>query len=143
MRFWDSSALVPLLILEPSSQNMRALIHHDAEVVASFITAVEVSSAVWRRLHNGKLGAAEHAAAEEQFAALSNNWWEENELRRIIDLALDLLRRHPLRAADAIQLASAIAIVKAARIKPSSLPFVTLDGDLADAARAEGFPVLP
>lgn len=143
MRFWDSSALVPLLIREPSSPSMRALLHNDANVVASFITAVEVSSAIWRRLHHGKLDAAEHAAAEEQFAALSNHWWEENEPRRIIDLALDLLRRHPLRAGDSIQLASAIDVVKAARIKRSSLPFVTLDTDLATAAHEEGFPVLP
>jgi predicted nucleic acid-binding protein len=143
MRFWDSSALVPLLIREPSSESMRSLLHKDRKVIASFITAVEVSSAVWRRLHNGKLDAAEYAAAEEQFATLSNNWWVEDELRRIIDLALDLLRRYPLRAGDAIQLASAIDVVHQRRKKLSFLPFVTLDGDLASAARAEGFPVLP
>jgi len=143
MRFGDSSAFVPLLIREPSSRSMRALLHNDAEVIASFITAVEVSSAVWRRLHKGKLDAAEHAAADAQFASLSNNWWEWNDFGRIIDGALDLLRRHPLRAADAIQLASAIDLVTAARTNPSSLPFVTLDGDLASAARAEGFLVLP
>ena len=143
MRFWDSSALVPLLIREPSSQSMRALLHDDGEVIASFITVVEVSSAVWRRLHNGELDAAEHAEAEKRFAALSNNWWETNEVRRIIEVALDLLRRHPLRAADALQLASAIDIVATGRKKPSSLPFVTLDTDLASAARAVGFPVLP
>jgi len=143
MRFWDSSALVPLLIEEPSSESMRALLHNDRKVIASFITAVEVSSAVWRRLHHGELDAAEHAAAEEQFAALSTHWWEEDELRRIINLALDLLRRYPLRAGDAIQLASAVDFVNARRKKLSFLPFVTLDTDLASAARTEGFPVLP
>jgi uncharacterized protein len=143
MRFWDSSALVPLLVGEPTSQSMRALLHNDRKVMASFITPIDVNSAIWRRLHNGELDAAEHAAAEQQFAALSNNWWEWSEFRRITDIALDLLRRHPLRAADAIQLASAIDVVKARRQPPSSLRFVTLDGDLASAARAEGFPVLP
>ncbi|HEV2722615.1 MAG TPA: type II toxin-antitoxin system VapC family toxin, partial [Thermoanaerobaculia bacterium] len=72
-----------------------------------------------------------------------NNWWEANEFRRIIDVSLDLLRRYPLRAADAIQLASAIDVLTQGRKKPSSLPFVTLDGDLASAAHEEGFPVLP
>lgn len=45
-----------------------------------------------------------------------------------------------LRAADAIQLATALV---AADCTPSSLPFVTLDLDLAGAARAEEFAVLP
>jgi len=47
---------------------------------------------------------------------------------------------HPLRAADALQLA---ALLAASEERPVELPFVTLDDRLADAARKEGFPVLP
>jgi len=143
MRFWDSSAIVPLLIREPTSSDMRALLHADVEILTSFITPVEVSSAIWRRLHNGELDAASHADADEQFAALSNNWSEADKLPQITEIALALLTRHPLRAADAIQLASAIDVVAEGEQKTSALPFVTLDHDLASAARAEGFPVLP
>ncbi len=50
-----------------------------------------------------------------------------------------LLRVHPLRAADAFQLAAAIA---AADESPRSLPFVTFDSRLARAAEREGFPVI-
>jgi uncharacterized protein len=46
---------------------------------------------------------------------------------------------HPLRAADALQLAAAFA---AAERRPTSLELVTLDDRLADAARKEGFVVL-
>jgi len=51
-----------------------------------------------------------------------------------------LLGVHTLRAGDALQLAAALL---AAEEDPADLPFVTLDERLADAARKEGFPVLP
>jgi predicted nucleic acid-binding protein len=54
-------------------------------------------------------------------------------------LAFDVCEKHRLRAGDALQLAAAL---KGTR-NPSARPFVTLDHDLASAARAEGFPVLP
>jgi uncharacterized protein len=57
----------------------------------------------------------------------------------VLENALRLVARHGLRGADAIQLASA-RLVRASNVQ---MPFVTLDNDLAAAARAEGFPVLP
>ncbi|MFY9343542.1 MAG: hypothetical protein WAT39_13685 [Planctomycetota bacterium] len=51
-----------------------------------------------------------------------------------------LLANHPLRAADACQLAAALI---ACRERPDALGFVTLDSRLAEAARREGFTVLP
>src|SRR6266508_5116474 len=105
MRYWDSSAIVPLLIRESASGDMRALFGEDGNILTSFITPIEVSGAVWRRLHRGELDASGRAAADAQFAALSTNWSQSDKLQRIT--------------------------------------FVTLDHDLASAARAEGFPVLP
>jgi hypothetical protein len=49
------------------------------------------------------------------------------------------LRVHPLRAADALQLAAAYI---AAERRPSSLELVILDDRLAAAARREGFVLL-
>jgi hypothetical protein len=51
-----------------------------------------------------------------------------------------LLALHPLRASDALQLA---ALLAAAEERPAELPFVTFDERLAEAARKEGFSVLP
>ncbi|HSJ25022.1 MAG TPA: hypothetical protein VK929_10160 [Longimicrobiales bacterium] len=53
--------------------------------------------------------------------------------------AMRLLRTHPLRAADALQLAAALAWAPA----PAGDVFVTLDERLATAATLEGFTVLP
>lgn len=143
MRFWDTSAIVPLLVREAQSNRMRELMRRDTEILASFITPIEVTSAIWRRLHHGELDPTDRTNAESQFADVSRNWFEVAEFQHVKEVALDLLARHPLRSADALQLASAIVGLRNARQEPFDLPFVTLDTDLAEAARAEGFPVLP
>jgi hypothetical protein len=55
------------------------------------------------------------------------------------DEAMRLLRVHPLRSADALQLAAALA---GADGEPSAREFVCLDARLADAAAREGLRVL-
>jgi predicted nucleic acid-binding protein len=143
MRFWDTSAIVPLLIHEPESDGMRELMRLDTEILASFITPIEVTSVIWRKLHHRQLDAVGRVNAESQFADISSNWFEVADLRHVKEVALDLLARHPLRSADALQLASAIVGLRLAQQRAANLPFVTLDTDLSEAARAEGFPVLP
>jgi hypothetical protein len=54
-------------------------------------------------------------------------------------LAQRLVRVHPLRAADAFQLAAALV---AAEPDPSGVEFVCLDPRLANAASREGFRVV-
>ncbi|HXH92018.1 MAG TPA: type II toxin-antitoxin system VapC family toxin [Thermoanaerobaculia bacterium] len=139
MRFWDSSALIPLLIREKSSDAMRTILTSDRHIAASVITPIEIESALWRRRHHGDLDAEQHAASEETFAELTRSWSEIGDIILARGIALDLLSRHVLRAADAIQLATAIVAAGSSRVP---ITFVTLDLDLANAARAEGFEVL-
>ncbi len=66
--------------------------------------------------------------------------WREIEPHEIFrENAIRLLRAHPLRAADALQLGAAFA---AAERRPQSLQVMTLDERLADAARKEGFALV-
>ena len=60
-----------------------------------------------------------------------------DELRR---RAARLLAVHPLRAADALQLAAALLWCEE---QPHAEGFVSLDAKLRDAAHKEGFSVLP
>ena len=57
---------------------------------------------------------------------------------RVRQRALRLLRVHPLRAADALQLAAALV---AASEEPADLELVSSDARLSAAARQEGFVV--
>ena len=54
--------------------------------------------------------------------------------------AARLLAVHPLRAADALQLAAALVWVEE---QPHGERFVSLDGRLRDAAAREGFTLVP
>jgi len=70
---------------------------------------------------------------------LSASWVEVAATVRVQDLAWRLLRVHPLRAADALQLSSALT---ACQNEPDRFSFLTGDERLALAAKLEGFNVL-
>lgn len=97
-------------------------------------------SALWRRRRTGALEAPGAIAAEEGLGHLERAWTCVDDLAHIDRRARRLLGLHDLRAADALQLAAALV---ACDEQPSLLPFVTLDRRLAEAARREGFRVLP
>ena len=77
--------------------------------------------------------------ALQRLQQLSAGWHEIDPSDEIRETAARFLRVHPLRAADALQLAAAFA---AAERRPASLEMVTLDDRLANAARKEGFALL-
>ena len=83
--------------------------------------------------------AEEVAVALAAARALSESWYEIVPSDAVRRTAERLLRTHPLRAADALQLAAALV---AADYNPASLEIVCLDEPLRLAARREGFTVL-
>ena len=48
MRFWDSSAIVPLLVEEGTSAGRHALLEADSEIVTWWTTYIECESALCR-----------------------------------------------------------------------------------------------
>jgi len=102
-------------------------------------TIVECVSAVARRERQGNHDARDISAAMRRLSVLGAAWRELQPTTRVRQTAERLVRVHPLRSAEALQLAAAIA---AADGDPRSLPFVTLDDRLARAAEREGFPVV-
>jgi predicted nucleic acid-binding protein len=139
VRYWDASAIVPIVINEPTSAAVLAMLDQDPHVVVWWTTEVECVSAITRREREGVLDAADVVAATARLGTLRAAWEEIRPGARLRQTATRLLRVHPLRAADALQLAAAIT---AADGDPRTLPFVTLDDRLARAAEREGFPVV-
>jgi len=130
----------PLLVDEGSSDAVRGLFNADADVAAWWATPVECVSAAARLERDGELDAAGVVTALARLDGLAREWVEVAPGDRIRSTARRLLRVHPLRAADALQLAAALAV---AEEHAQSLPFVTLDRRLVDAARRDGFRVEP
>lgn len=138
MRFWDSSAVVPLLVEEESSSRLLELYAEEALLVW-WATAVECASALARLERSGALSPADTSAAFGRLDSLEEAWLIVEPTPRLARSARRLLRTHDLRAGDSLQLAAALA---AAEGEPSSLPFVCLDDRLRLAADREGLEVL-
>jgi len=139
VRFWDSSAIVPLLVLEESSGRLQILASSDPVMLVWWGSAVECASALARREREGLLEEQTAIIAFDRLQRLASDWHEVDPSDAIRETAARFVRVHPLRAADALQLAAAYL---AAEQRPASLTMVTLDERLAGVARKEGFSVL-
>lgn len=138
--FWDSSALVPLMLPEARSEALRAMLATDRELTLWWGTPVECLSGMYRRHREAPLPAGALTAALDRLRALvedSDTVSPTDEVRR---RAGRLVASHPLRAADALQLAAALIWCEE---QPAGEVFVTLDERLREAAQREGFTVSP
>ena len=138
MRFWDSSAIIPLLVAEPGWEQLLNLLEQDPEVIAWWGTALECCSAIARREREASLEVESAAEALDRLNMLAAAWHEVVPTDRLRTTAQRLLRVHPLRAADALQLGAAVI---ASEFEPPSLDFVCLDERLKVAAQREGFRI--
>lgn len=139
MRFWDSSAIVPLLVREATTEAMRSIAEEDPVMLVWWATPIECVSAIARLERDGDLTSGATLAALERLDALVEGCNEVQPVEAARRAARRLLRVHRLRTADALQLAAAVV---AAEGHPASLEVVTLDDRLIEAARREGFVVL-
>jgi predicted nucleic acid-binding protein len=138
LRFWDSSAVVPLLVDEPTTDAMLALGQEDPAMLVWWATEVECVSAIARLERQDDLSSDATLAALGRLDGLAEGWSEVQPGEAARRTARRLLRVHNLRAADGLQLAAAVV---AAEGQPASLEIVTLDDRLTEAARREGFVV--
>jgi predicted nucleic acid-binding protein len=140
MRFWDSSAIIPLCLKEKTSEALKRLLKDDEDIVVWWTTRIECLSALSRRQREGVLPSGNEAKARAVLSALEVTWSEVQPTETVRLRAERLLSIHPLRAADALQLASALIW---AQETPRGLGFVCLDQNLREGAFKEGFSVLP
>ena len=139
MKFWDSSALIPLIVGETTSERMLSVADADPFFVVWWGTHVECVSAIARLGREGKIDGPGTLEAFRGLDGLSSFWSEIDPSPVLRDIAIRLLRVHILRAGDALQLAAAVV---AAENHPPSLEFVCLDERLSEAAMKEGFRVV-
>lgn len=138
MRFWDASALVPLLVEQAHSKRCRQLVRADPRLIVWTLTRTEIVSALWRVHRDGVLDREDVAHAERRLNVLARKWTEVDAVLPVREQAERLLRVHSLRAADALQLGAAVIAVAH---RPRGQAFVCLDDRLSLAADAEGFAV--
>jgi len=140
MRFWDASALIPLCLQEQQTGALKKLAQEDEAIVAWWGSPVECLSALARLRREDALSPAEEEQAQTVLRALMSAWTEVEPTGLVREQAGRVLRLHPLRAADALQLAAALVWCQG---DPIHHAFICLDQRLREAARREGFPILP
>lgn len=140
MRFWDSSALVPLILEEATSGPAGCLLSEDDEVVVWWGTWVECAVAISRLSREGSLDEEAEEEARIVLNGLTENWTEIRPTDELRILAALVSGEHPLKAADCLQLA---AVLRWCEGDTNGAGFVCLDERLRRTAQNEGFDVLP
>ena len=140
--YLDTSALSKRYVQETGTAWVRTLVAPTSghTLLTARITMVEIYSALARRKREGTVPAADCDMAAQAFTAHSATEYEFVELDlSIVTLARNLFEHRPLRAYDAVQLASALKSnqeLQSARLAP--LVFLSADDRLEAAAVAEG-----
>ncbi|MFB3882938.1 MAG: hypothetical protein ACE149_16860 [Armatimonadota bacterium] len=141
MDFWDTSAIVSLVLFQREAEALAAVAEASGGRLALWWgTEVEAVSAVARLARPGEVGADRAARALGQISEIVSRAQEVPPSEGLRAAALRAVRIHPLTAADALQLAAALVWTDHS---PSGVGFVCLDDRLREAARREGFEVLP
>lgn len=139
MKFWDASAVVPLLVAEKATPGALELYRTDPLMLVWWGTEVECVSALARLERAGELDVDAMSSCVSRLRDLRAAWVEVDPTLPVRETAQRLLRVHDLRAADSLQLAAAIV---ASENRPASLDLVCLDRRLGAAAQREGFNVV-
>ncbi len=143
--YLDTSALSKRYVEEIGSGWIRMLTAPTSGhvLLTARITMVEVYSALARRKREGSVSPADCAVAARAFTVHSASEYDFVELDlSIVTLARRLLEQHPLRAYDAIQLASALQAHQTLKsVQLADLVFLSADNRLNSTAEAEGLTV--
>ena len=139
MRYWETSAILALIVDEPARERLLEPYRQDARILAWWATPVEMASAVAPREREGMISADEVDAAVKASKCLAAAWHEVFRSDMIRRTADRLLCVHPLRAADSGRLSAALIV---ANHDPSILERICFDGRLTAATRREGFVLI-
>lgn len=140
MKFWDSSALVPLIVNEEDTDYCLKALKDDPKILIWCLSRVEVMSALCRREREGLLTNDTFRKAKKRLSTILGEVTEVSAIEKVRSRALRLLQVHPLGAADACQLAAALVCVQE---EPERLTILCFDRRLESAAVKEGFVVNP
>ncbi|MBI1873590.1 MAG: type II toxin-antitoxin system VapC family toxin [Acidobacteria bacterium] len=133
--YFDTSALIKRYIREPGRRQVLQLLHRN-NCVVSAVLPVEVRSALRRRVAERTLDERRVPAILRRFAADRAFWTFVEVSREVLASAEILSATHPLRALDAIHVASARLL--ASRLGSRGFSFVSADTRQTSAAAALG-----
>ena len=132
--YLDASALVKVYVAEADSDQVQRLLRGRSQPTTCRHSHVEVVSALWRRARAGEISETARDRAAATLERLLARMKVVEVTPAVTGRAVELVQRHPLRAGDAVQLASALHL---AAQSGRTVRFLCYDGALTAAARAE------
>jgi len=144
--FFDTSALVKRYSEKAGSEWVQQTLDPelDSRIVVARITWVEILSALSRLFRENRL---EETVYGMGIRAIEQHFRSEYQIGELdlhtTHLAGELVQRHPLRAYDAVQLATALRINRSLTARNAGqLRFVSSDHRLLSKAQEEGLPII-
>jgi uncharacterized protein len=147
----DSSALIKRYLDEIGSDALNNKVQKTAraglQILTSVLSYAEIHAVLARRLKEQLLRVTEYHSAVTRFDSDWRKSLARVELSQsVLDFVPDLVKRHPLKGADAIQLASALWAARAIQMGSAGkaqtpVGFATSDKQLAAAAEYEQLEV--
>jgi len=138
MIYFDSSAFVKRYVEEEGTNFVKSILGGNGLITTSKLTYPEILSALMRKVRAGEI-------ERKTFNGIVNTFEKDWDHILVLDFHNDLLQivkmlieKHPLKAADAIHLSSALWLKLSSK---AEVIFVASDSNLLKAARAEKLEV--
>jgi hypothetical protein len=139
MIYLDSSALVKRYTEEAGTDFVKSILATDGLITTSKLTYPEILSALMRKVRSGEI-------KKKTFHGIVDKFHKDWDHILVLDFHNDLLpivktliEKHPLKAADAIHLSSALWLKLSSKV---DVTFVASDSNLLKAAGAEKLQVM-
>lgn len=141
IRYFETSALVKLLVVEPDSDLVHGLFRESSARAVHEIAYVEMHSALSRK---ARTDAVDPAVVSDIRDRIDSLWGLLDRVRvawRLLQEAARLTADHPLPAYDSLHLASVLRL--SANTGEEPFEFVCFDTTLRRAAETEGIRLSP
>lgn len=139
MNYFDTSAFIKAFLIEVGTDKVQHLLLRDGMPTTATITYAEMYSGFSRTRREGGLTAIQYETICQEFESFWSSSLQISLTLSVLTLSRDLITRHPLRAFDAIHLASALHIQEEMK---EPMRIIAADGRLLQAAAAEKLAVL-
>lgn len=140
----DTSAIVKKYVPEPGTTWVRILLDNPDHVMfISQLTYVETSAALAALVRTGRLSRRRGFIAYDEFRGdvMRGLYVALPALQSLVERAADLAQKHPLKAYDALHLATALHLQSELASHGRSATLIGGDNRMLEAAAAEGLPV--
>ena len=136
LAYFDTSALVPLVVDEPASDLCRAQWDHADAIVTSSLAYVETHSALARASRHGRLTPVAHGQAVDAFQLRWSDAIHVSPSDSLVKAAAALSARLGLRGYDAVHCATALAVAS------DDFVAISRDRELLDAWQQLGIATI-